>query len=130
MASSVGSLNRITRIAGPALLPAIAYGAYKSNVTTAIEAFFTGPGRTSRIVALAVILFNWKSFPLVWTFRIYNAMISHFLVRPDHDHTPDKLFHPVKTETHVTLLETSTFPARTSSATSSRGAATRSTATP
>ncbi|KAI0879051.1 capsule polysaccharide biosynthesis protein [Hypoxylon argillaceum] len=105
MASSAGSLSRITRIAGPTLLPAIAYGAYKSNVTGAIEAFFTGPGRTSRIVALAVVLFNWKSFPLVWTFRIYNAMISHFLVRPDHAHTPDKLFHPVKTETHVTLLE-------------------------
>ncbi|KAI1133320.1 capsule polysaccharide biosynthesis protein [Nemania abortiva] len=105
MASSAGSLTWLTRITGPALLPAIAYGAYKSNVTGAVEAFFTGPGRTSRIVALAVVLFNWKSFPLVWTFRIYNAMISHFLVRPDHAHTPDRLFHPVRTETHVTLLE-------------------------
>lgn len=32
-------------------------------------------------------------------------MISHLLVRPHHTYTPDKLFDPVKTETHVTLLE-------------------------
>ncbi|KAI0537180.1 capsule polysaccharide biosynthesis protein [Xylaria digitata] len=105
MASAAGPLNRITRIAGPALLPAIAYGAYKGNAAGLIEAFFTGPGRTSRIIALVVVIVNWKSLPLAWTYRIFNGMISHLIVRPNHTYTPDKLFQPVKTETHVTLLE-------------------------
>ncbi|KAI1163048.1 capsule polysaccharide biosynthesis protein [Nemania serpens] len=105
MASSAGFLNLVTRIAGPVLLPAIAYGAYKWNAAAALEAFFTGPGRTSRIVALTVVLVNWKSLPLAWTFRIFNGMISHLIVRPHHTYTPDKLFYPVKTSTHVTLLE-------------------------
>ncbi|KAI0394301.1 capsule polysaccharide biosynthesis protein [Xylariaceae sp. FL0594] len=105
MASAAGSLYRLSKLAAPLVLPAVAYGAYKGNVAAAIEAFFTGPGRTSRIVALVVVLVNWKSLPLAWTFRIFNAMISHFLVRPFHDYTPDQLFQPVVTESHVTLLE-------------------------
>ena len=32
-------------------------------------------------------------------------MVSHLLIRPCHKYTPDKLFQPIKTETHVTLLE-------------------------
>jgi len=67
MASATGSLYRLTKIAGPLILPVIAYGVYKGNAAAAIEAFFTGPGRTSRIIALAVILVNWKSLPLAWT---------------------------------------------------------------
>ncbi|KAI0967397.1 capsule polysaccharide biosynthesis protein [Xylaria arbuscula] len=105
MASAAGPVSQIARFAGPALVPAILYGAYKGNAVAAIEAFFTGPGRTSRIVALAVVLVNWKSLPLAWTFRVFNGMISHLIVRPSNTYTPDKLFEPVKTETHVTLLE-------------------------
>ncbi|KAI1336703.1 capsule polysaccharide biosynthesis protein [Xylariaceae sp. FL0016] len=105
MASSAGNTRRVLRLAGPALLPAVVYGAYKANAVGAVKAFLTGPGRTSRIVALAVILFNWKSLPLAWTFRVWHTMISHFLVRQYHAHTPDKLFHPSITSTHVSLLE-------------------------
>ncbi|KAI2618105.1 capsule polysaccharide biosynthesis protein [Hypoxylon sp. NC1633] len=93
------------KLAGPALLPAIAYGAYKGNALGMAESFFTGPGRTSRIVALVVILVNWKSLPLAWTFRVFGSMISHFVLRRFHTHTPDKLFHPVITPSHVSLLE-------------------------
>lgn len=32
-------------------------------------------------------------------------MISHLLIRADHSHGPDKLFAPVRTSTHVALLE-------------------------
>jgi hypothetical protein len=32
-------------------------------------------------------------------------MISHFLIRSFHQHTPEQLFQPVVTESHVTLLE-------------------------
>ncbi|KAI8633613.1 capsule polysaccharide biosynthesis protein [Xylariaceae sp. FL1651] len=105
MASAAGSLSRFSRIAGPALLPVIAYGAYKGNAAGAIEAFFTGPGRTSRIIALVVVLVNWKSLPLAWTVRVFNAMLSHFVIRRYHTHTPDKLFHPAISESHVSLLE-------------------------
>ncbi|KAI1820181.1 capsule polysaccharide biosynthesis protein [Xylaria intraflava] len=104
MASAAG-FSGIVRIAGPILLPAVAYGLYKGNVGAMVEAYFTGPGRTSRIVALVVVLANWKSLPLAWTFRIFNAMITHMMVHPHHDYTPDKLFQPVKTESRVSLLE-------------------------
>ncbi|KAI1434318.1 capsule polysaccharide biosynthesis protein [Xylaria sp. CBS 124048] len=104
MASAAG-FSRAIRVAGPVLVPAVAYGAYRGNAAAMIESFFTGPGRTSRIIALAVVLVNWKSLPLAWTFRIFNAMVGHLMVRPRHTYTPDKLFQPVKTSTHVTLLE-------------------------
>ncbi|OTA98506.1 hypothetical protein M426DRAFT_325920 [Hypoxylon sp. CI-4A] len=105
MASSAGSANRVLRIAGPALLPLIAYGAYKGNALGLAESFFTGPGRTSRIVALVVVIVNWKSLPFAWTARVLGAMISHFGFRRFHSHTPDKLFHPVITPSHVSILE-------------------------
>ncbi|KAI0906235.1 capsule polysaccharide biosynthesis protein [Ustulina deusta] len=105
MASAVGPISRIVRFAAPALLPAILYGAYKGNAVAAITAFFTGPGRTSRVVALVVVLVNWKSLPLAWTFRVFNGMATHLILRPSSAYTPDRLFDPVKTETHVTLLE-------------------------
>ncbi|KAI1363819.1 capsule polysaccharide biosynthesis protein [Xylaria arbuscula] len=105
MASAAGAISRVARVAGPALVPAMLYGAYKQNVVAAVEAFFTGPGRTSRILALVVVLWNWKSLPLAWTYRVINGMVSHLLVREIHTYTPDKLFQPIKTNTHVTLLE-------------------------
>ncbi|KAI0009943.1 capsule polysaccharide biosynthesis protein [Xylariaceae sp. FL0662B] len=105
MASSAGSAQRVLRAAGPVVLPAIAYGAYKANAMGALEAFFTGPGRTSRIVALVVVLINWKSLPLAWTVRVWGAMISHIFIRRLHTHTPDKLFHPAISESRVSLLE-------------------------
>lgn len=105
MASAAGSAQRVFRIVGPALVPAIAYGAYKGNALEMLESFFTGPSRTSRIVVLVVVLVNWKSLPLAWTFRVWGAMISHLGLRRFHTHTPDKLFHPVITPSHVSILE-------------------------
>ena len=32
--------------------------------------FFSGPGFISRIVALLLVIFNWKSLPLTWTVSI------------------------------------------------------------
>ncbi|KAI0383329.1 capsule polysaccharide biosynthesis protein [Hypomontagnella monticulosa] len=104
MASSAGPANMVLKVA-PALLPAIAYGAYKGNAIGMLESFFTGPGRTSRVVALVAILINWKSMPFAWTFRVFSAMISHFALRRYHAHTPDKLFHPIITPSHVSILE-------------------------
>ncbi|KAI1808836.1 capsule polysaccharide biosynthesis protein [Daldinia bambusicola] len=105
MASAAGAANRVLRVTGPLLVPAVAYGVYKGNVLAMLESFFTGPGRTSRIVALVVVLVNWKSLPLAWTFRVFGAMITHLGFRRYHKHTPDQLFHPVITPSHVSLLE-------------------------
>ncbi|KAI2638723.1 capsule polysaccharide biosynthesis protein [Hypomontagnella submonticulosa] len=104
MASSAGPASIALKVA-PALLPAIAYGAYKRNALGMMESFFTGPGRTSRVIALVVVLVNWKSLPFAWTFRVLGAMMSHFALRRYHAHTPDKLFHPVITPSHVSILE-------------------------
>ncbi|KAI0472838.1 capsule polysaccharide biosynthesis protein [Xylariaceae sp. FL0804] len=104
-AGSMGSLSKGVRNAGPLLLPAVAYVAYKVKALGALKVFFTGPGRDKRVIALCVVLFNWKSLPLAWTFRVLGSMIQHFLVRRYHTHSPDKLFHPTISASHVSLLE-------------------------
>lgn len=38
-------------------------------------------------------------------YRVIHAMASHFAFRRLHTHTPDKLFHPVITPSHVSILE-------------------------
>ncbi|KAI0017051.1 capsule polysaccharide biosynthesis protein [Xylariomycetidae sp. FL0641] len=105
MASAAAKMSTVARVGGPLLLPALAYGAYKGNALGAIESFFTGPGRTSRIIALVVVMLNWKSLPFAWTFRVWSTMIQHFLFRRFHTHTPAALFHPTITASHVALLE-------------------------
>lgn len=111
MGSSAAYAKPLAAIAKPVLLPAsiaaIAYGAYhgrKDIVEFALK-FFTGPGNKSRIFALVMAVVNWKSLPLMWTVRVWNAMISHILVRKHHSHGPDKLFHAAVSETHVSLME-------------------------
>ncbi|RYP40458.1 hypothetical protein DL767_001694 [Monosporascus sp. MG133] len=105
MASSAGTTRRVLRVALPALIPAVAYTAYKFDLARAIKAFFTGSGKYSRIAILTLLLWNWKSLPLAWTIRVWNAMIIHLYLRKSHSHTPDKLFHPVISKSRVTLLE-------------------------
>ncbi|ORY69080.1 capsule polysaccharide biosynthesis protein [Pseudomassariella vexata] len=106
MASSAG-WAQLLQVSIPASIASLVYGLFKSKTEAQAVAlsFFTGPGKTSRIVALVVVLVNWKSLPLAWTVRVFNAMISHILVRPFHTHSPDKLFHPVISQSHVSLLE-------------------------
>ncbi|KAI1840758.1 hypothetical protein JX265_012957 [Neoarthrinium moseri] len=111
MVSSAAYAKPLSRFAKPVLLPAsiaaIAYAAYtgRANGAELARKFFTGPGSKSRMVALLMVLVNWKSLPLAWTVRIFNTMISHLLVRPFHELGPEALFHPIISQTHVTLLE-------------------------
>ncbi|KAK8073476.1 hypothetical protein PG994_004375 [Apiospora phragmitis] len=111
MASSFGFMKPLSKIAKPVLLPAatasIAYATYNGRQAFVdyLVRFVTGPGRNSRLVAMALVLINWKSLPLAWTVRVWNTMIQHIFVRELHTHTPDKLFHPVISSTHVSLLE-------------------------
>ena len=56
---------------GPVFLPALAAGAFytwwRVNWKVFMTEFFTGPGRTSRILALLFFLMNAKAMPLAWT---------------------------------------------------------------
>ncbi|KAH9907030.1 capsule polysaccharide biosynthesis protein [Xylariomycetidae sp. FL2044] len=105
MASAAGAMARMGRFAVPVLVPAVLYGAYRGNVAGMLGSFFTGPGRNSRIIALVVLMLNWKSLPLAWTVRVWSSIVANFLFRPFHTHTPDRLFQPIITESHVALLE-------------------------
>ncbi|KAK8024415.1 capsule polysaccharide biosynthesis [Apiospora rasikravindrae] len=111
MASSFGFMKPLSKIAKPVLLPAatasLAYGTYhgRQAVVDYLVRFLTGPGRTSRLIAVVLVLINWKSLPLAWTVRVWNTMIQHIFVRKLHTHTPDKLFHPAISSTHVSLME-------------------------
>ncbi|CAG9984556.1 unnamed protein product [Clonostachys byssicola] len=87
------------------LLAPSVYLAYKLEWTEKAIEFFTGPGSYSRIFAIIVLVLNWKALPLAWTVRIWHSMVLHLLVRPFHTHTPDKLFHPVISESHASIAE-------------------------
>lgn len=75
MASSFNLLKPLSKMAKPVLLPvataSLAYGVYNGRgaMIDYILAFVTGPGRNSRLLALAIVLYNWKSLPFMWTVR-------------------------------------------------------------
>ncbi|KAI0016760.1 capsule polysaccharide biosynthesis protein [Xylariomycetidae sp. FL0641] len=81
------------------------YTAAIVDLRGAFERFCTGPGSYSRILAAFLVVINWKSLPFAWNFRIWYCMIQHLFVRDFHAHTPDKLFHPVISESHASLGE-------------------------
>ncbi|PSR79086.1 hypothetical protein BD289DRAFT_375936 [Coniella lustricola] len=69
--------------------------------------FATGPGRTSRILLALFVVLNWKSMPLMWTYRVLGAIVRQWLpaLRPARLE-PRQLFHFSITSTYNTLLET------------------------
>ncbi|KAJ4396621.1 hypothetical protein N0V93_000842 [Gnomoniopsis smithogilvyi] len=69
--------------------------------------FVTGPGRTSRILLAVFVVTNWKSMPLMWTYRVLGAMIRNYIpiLRPPSLH-PRMLFHYSITSSYTTLQET------------------------
>lgn len=79
MVSSLGYAKAISRLTKPIVLPvstaALGYAVYKGhgNVADLAVKFFTGPGNKSRIVALLLVVWNWKSLPLAWTVRVLAA---------------------------------------------------------
>ncbi len=67
--------------------------------------FLTGPGRTSRLLLLLFMALNLKSMPLVWTMRVFGAMLRQTLW-PRKPLPQRALFHYSITRTHTSLLET------------------------
>lgn len=94
-----------SRIIFLGLLPALAYVLYALNAAEAIKTFCSGPGSYSRIIAAVVLALNWKSLPFAWNFRIWHSMVLHLFIRDFHTHTPDKLFHPVISQSHASIGE-------------------------
>ena len=79
MASAVrrlGALTLGTVVFGPLAVGAAGYAAVKIDWKTAIKSFVSGPGRTSRILLLFFVLFNWKSVPFAWTVGLPPAPLS------------------------------------------------------
>ncbi|OBT72003.1 hypothetical protein VF21_08585 [Pseudogymnoascus sp. 05NY08] len=59
---------------------ALSVGAWKSRPF--VTKFLTGPGNYSRILALAVVLANYKNFPFVWHIRVWHGILSHMVAAP------------------------------------------------
>ncbi|XXH04021.1 hypothetical protein Hte_010432 [Hypoxylon texense] len=94
-----------SRLALLGLLPGCAYAIHKFNGIEFVKGFCTGPGSYSRTFAAIVLAINWKSLPFAWNVRIWYSMILHLFLRDFHTHSPDKLFHPVISESHASIGE-------------------------
>jgi hypothetical protein len=66
-AKKMFGLSQVVTVVMPLVLGSAGYAAYKINWVPLLRDFLTGPGRTSRILLLFFIVFNWKSMPLAWT---------------------------------------------------------------
>ncbi|KYK60508.1 capsule polysaccharide biosynthesis protein [Drechmeria coniospora] len=103
--SKVGGLTVALRIITPLALGSAGYAASRVNWPVAIRAFLTGPGRTSRVLLLLMVIFNWKNLPFAWTYRVFSAIIYHSILRKGPQLPPRALFKPIISSTHTPLLE-------------------------
>ena len=68
--ASVGTLSLFFPVFVPSVAAVAAYLGHRAlyvDWRAWFKEFFTGPGRTSRILLMIFILTNWKSMPLAWT---------------------------------------------------------------
>ncbi|KAL6857652.1 hypothetical protein ACO1O0_005093 [Amphichorda felina] len=89
----------------PATVGGAGYLAYKINWLNAAKDFLTGPGRTSRILLLVFVFFNWKNMPFAWTYRVFYTIVHHCILRKSPRLGPRALFKPMISTTHAPLLE-------------------------
>ncbi|RSL82611.1 hypothetical protein CEP52_016924 [Fusarium oligoseptatum] len=105
-AKKIHGLSLAGSLAAPIALGSVAgYAAYRVNWIPMMKAFLTGPGRTSRILLLFFVMFNWKTMPLAWTYRVLYSFIYHTLLRKSPKLGPDALFKPIISSSHAPLLE-------------------------
>ncbi|KAK4040273.1 hypothetical protein C8A01DRAFT_46341 [Parachaetomium inaequale] len=105
---AVGTLALFYPVFLPMSAAALAYAGHRAlyvDWRMVLTHFFTGPGRTSRILLVFFLALNWKSLPLAWTVRIFHSFIYHVLRRPKT--LPQRaLFHHSVTSSRTSLLET------------------------
>lgn len=76
MTAAGGIAQALSRNLRPILLQvavfSLAYGGYTmwDKAVELVSWFLNGAGRNSRIIALFMLIFNWKSVPFVWTVSI------------------------------------------------------------
>ncbi|KAI1054055.1 uncharacterized protein FIESC28_05093 [Fusarium coffeatum] len=104
-AKKMFGLSQVVTVVMPLVLGSAGYAAYKINWVPLLRDFLTGPGRTSRILLLFFIVFNWKSMPLAWTYRVFHTIIFHSFWRKSPILGPDALFKPMISTSHAPLLE-------------------------
>ncbi|RCI09186.1 hypothetical protein L249_1462 [Ophiocordyceps polyrhachis-furcata BCC 54312] len=100
-----GGLITAVRVLVPAAVVSVGYTAYRIDWHACYVALTTGPNRKWRWMQILLALLSWKSLPLVWTWRIFYAMMYHSVFAKAPPHTPRFLFKPMVNESHVTLLE-------------------------
>lgn len=124
MASSLGKFTVLAAIIPAVSIGSAGYAAYRVDWKNVIQDFVTGPGRTSRILLLLFVIFNWKNMPFAWTvsagrrpqplammanlitqYRVWSGMLYHMLIRKSPVLTPRALFKPMITPSHAPLLE-------------------------
>ncbi|OAQ90388.1 capsule polysaccharide biosynthesis protein [Purpureocillium lilacinum] len=103
--SKVGGLTAAVRVLTPLAVGSAGYAAYRINWAVAVRKFLTGPGRSSRILLLLFVAFNWKNLPFAWTYRVFYAILYHNVLRKSPALTPRALFKPLISETRTPLLE-------------------------
>ncbi|KAI9167790.1 putative thioesterase atnL [Paramyrothecium foliicola] len=104
MASAAGKMSVLSVLA-PVAVGSAGYAAWRLDWQTALRAFLTGPGRTSRIILLLFVVFNWKNLPFAWTYRVLYTILYHTTLRKSPQLTPKALFKPMISQTKAPLLE-------------------------
>ncbi|KAK3996654.1 hypothetical protein QBC44DRAFT_231441 [Cladorrhinum sp. PSN332] len=106
---AVGTLSLFFPVFVPACAAGIAYAGHRAlymDWKTLILYFFTGPGRTSRIILLVFAALNLKSLPLGWTVRIFHSFLFHMMGARPKTLPQRALFHYAVTSSRTSLLET------------------------
>lgn len=65
-----GALGLVVPVFAPLAIGSVGYAAWRTNWPVLVQSFLTGPGRTSRILLLLFVIFNWKNMPFAWTVRL------------------------------------------------------------
>ncbi|KAF4986204.1 hypothetical protein FDECE_16074 [Fusarium decemcellulare] len=105
MASATSKMSLAVSFFAPVAIGSAGYAAYRVHWITLMKAFLTGPGRTSRILLMLFVMFNWKSMPFAWTYRVFYAILYHNFFRKSPKLTPESLFKPIISTTHSPMLE-------------------------
>ncbi|KAF4981620.1 hypothetical protein FZEAL_2632 [Fusarium zealandicum] len=104
-AKKLPGLSLVVPFFAPIVIGSAGYAAYRVNWIALIKAFLMGPGRTSRILLLLFVVFNWKNMPLAWTYRVFYSIFYHSFVRKSPKLGPKALFKPIISSSHAPLLE-------------------------
>ncbi|KAL2885005.1 capsule polysaccharide biosynthesis protein [Ceratocystis lukuohia] len=103
--NGIALVIKAARLILPVVVAGVGYAAWTINWVSLIRHFFLGPGKWSRMALLGFGLMNWKSLPLMWTYRVWKGIIMHSWARSVPPCTPRMLYAPIISPSRVPLLE-------------------------